>query len=420
MTPCAQAAAKRHSGEEPSLLRGNAVRILTILLILAVTGVVLYRYPMNLGLDLQGGVHIVLEARESPGAAVTDDALERAIAVIDRRVNGLGVAEPVIQRQGERRIVVELPGVSDHQQAVEVIGRTAVLEIQDPMGRTVLTGADLREARLGLDQYGRPAVDVVFTSEGAARLAQLTTLYVGQPIPHLLDGELLVAPVVQGPITSGEAQITGNFTHEEARNLAILLQAGSLPVPLDVVEMRNVGPSLGQESIERSLRAGIAGALLVLLYMAMYYRLPGILADVALGVYVMLMLALLSGLGATLTLPGIAGLILSAGMAVDANVIIFERIRDELRAGKALRAAVRSGFGNAFRAILDANITTLITAGVLFYLGTGPVRGFAVTLGLGVLASMFTAIIVTRWLLAAAVDANPQGAARYFGVGEAA
>ena len=400
--------------------RGNAIRIVFILVILAATGLVLYRFPMQLGLDLQGGVHIVLEARETGGAAVTDEAIERAIAIIDRRVNALGVAEPVIQREGARRIVVELPGVTDQQQAIDVIGRTAQLEIKDPFGRTVLTGADLADARLGLDQFGRPAVDVEFTPEGTARFAQLTTLYVGQQIPHLLDGELLVAPVVQEPITSGRGQITGDFTHEEARNLAILLKAGALPVPLDVVEMRNVGPTLGQESVDRSLRAGIAGLVLVVLYLIMVYRLPGLLADVALGVYIMLVLALLAGLHATLTLPGIAGFILSVGMAVDANVIIYERIKDELRAGSKIRAAIRAGFHRAFRAILDANVTTLIAAGVLFYLGTGPVKGFAVTLSLGVVASMFTAIVVTRWLLAAAVEANPRGAARYFGVGEAA
>lgn len=400
--------------------RANLLRILVILLILTATGVALYYFPMQLGLDLQGGVHIVLEAQDTAAASVTDDAMERAMAIIDRRVNALGVAEPVIQREGSRRIVVELPGVTDQQQAVNVIGSTALLEIKDPFGRTVLTGADLADARLGLDQFGRPAVDVEFTPEGAARFAQLTTLYVGQQIPHLLDGELLVAPVVQEPITSGQGQITGGFTHEEARTLAILLKAGSLPVPLEVVEMRNVGPTLGQESIDQSLKAGVAGLVLVVLYMIMYYRLPGLLADVALGVYIMLVLALLAGLKATLTLPGIAGLILSVGMAVDANVIIFERIKDELRAGKRVRAAIRAGFHRAFRAILDANVTTLIAAGVLFYLGTGPVKGFAVTLSLGVLASMFTAIVVTRWLLVAAVDANPQSAARHFGVGEAA
>jgi len=402
------------------LPRGNIVRIAVILVILAVTGVVLYRFPMQLGLDLQGGVHIVLEARETASTPVTDEAMERAMAIIDRRINALGVAEPVIQREGSRRIVVELPGVTDQQQAVDVIGRTAQLEIKDPLGRTVLTGADLADARLGVDRFGRPAVDVEFTPEGAARFAQLTTLYVGQPIPHLLDGELLVAPVVQEPITSGQGQITGNFTYEEARNLAILLKAGSLPVPLEVVEMRNVGPTLGKESIDRSLRAGIAGLVLVVLYMIMFYRLPGLLADLALGVYILLVLALLAGLHATLTLPGIAGFILSVGMAVDANVIIYERIKDELRAGKRIRAAIRAGFHRAFSAILDANVTTIIAAAVLFFLGTGPVKGFAVTLSLGVAASMFTAIVVTRWLLEAAVDTNPQGTARYFGVREAA
>lgn len=406
--------------EEALLPRDSLLRIFGLLLIVAVTGFVLYRFPMNLGLDLQGGIHIVLEAEEQGETAVTDETMERAMAVVDRRINALGVAEPLIQRQGARRIVVELPGMSNQEEAIDIIGTTALLEIQDPAGRTALTGADLKDARLGVDQFHRPAIDIEFTPEGTQKFARLTSSSIGHPIPHLLDGEVLVSPVVQTAITNGEGQITGNFTHDEARDLVLLLRAGALPVPLEVAEIRNVGATLGQESIDQSLRAGVIGLILVVFYMLAYYRLPGLLADIALAVYVALVLALLSGLGAVLTLPGIAGFILSIGMAVDANVIIYERIKDELRAGKRIRAAIRSGFQRALIAILDANITTLITAGVLFAFGTGPIRGFAVTLGLGILASMFTAIVVTRWLLVAAVDANPEGAGNYFRVGKAA
>src|SRR5690606_8709795 len=221
-------------------------------------------------------------------------------------------------------------------------------------------------------------------------------------------------------IVGGEAIITGQFTIEEARQLAILLQSGSLPVPLSVMEIRNVGPTLGQESVDASLKAGIAGVVLVLLFMLFYYRLPGGVADIALGMYVLMLFALLVGLRATLTLPAVAGLILSVGMAVDANIIIFERVREELRSGKRLRASIDAGWKRAFVAIFDSNVTTLIATGVLFYFGTGPVRGFAVTLSLGILISMFAAIVVTRTLLKVVVDKNPDRYVRYFGVKEAA
>lgn len=406
--------------EDPSLPRTNLLRILGLFLIVGLAGVVLYNHPLQLGLDLQGGVHIVLEAKDSEAGPVTDEAMEGAIAVIERRINALGVAEPTIQRQGARRIVVELPGVTDHEEAIDTIGKTAVLEIQDPFGRTVLTGADLRDARLTIDHLGRPAVEIEFTPEGAERFAWLTTTYLNDVVPHLLDGELLIAPVVNSPITNGVGIITGNFTHEEARHLAIQLKHGALPVSLEVESLSNVGAILGQESVERSLRAGIIGLVLVVLYMLAFYRLPGFLADVALGIYVVIVLALLAWLRATLTLPGIAGFILSIGLAVDANVLIFERIKDELRSGKRIRAAVRSGFQRAFVAILDANLTSLITVAALYYFGTGAVRGFAVTLGLGIVASMFTAIVVTRWLLDLAVELRPNKAATYFGIKEAA
>ena len=387
--------------------RTDTIRLLLLVVVVAVAGVVLYRVPMNLGLDLRGGVHVVMQAQEKPDVKVSEETMQRAVSVIERRVNGMGVSEPIIQRQGARRVIIQLPGVYDQQAAIDTIGKTAQLEIKNPLGETVLTGADLVDAQLSRDQFGRPSVAVEFSREGAKKFAQLTTVYQGQAIPHVLDGEVLVNPVVQGPITEGKGQITGRFTIDEAKNLAVLLKAGSLPVPMDVMEIRNVGPTLGQQSINRSVRAGIVGIILIFLYMLAYYKLPGLVADIALIIYVVIVLAAMALLRATLTLPGIAGFILSIGMAVDANVLIFERIKEEYRAGKHVRAAVGAGFDRAFRAIFDANITTLLTAIVLFYYGSGPVKGFAVTLSLGILASMFTAIVVTRLILNTAVDSNP-------------
>jgi preprotein translocase subunit SecD len=396
--------------------RGDSIRLLLLVVIIAVAGVVLYKVPLSLGLDLRGGVHVVMQAQERPDIKVTEETMQRVVSVIERRVNGMGVSEPIIQRQGARRVIIQLPGIYDQEAAIDTIGKTAQLEIKNPLGETVLTGADLVDAQLSRDQFGRPSVAVEFSKEGAKKFAQLTTVYQGQAIPHVLDGDILVNPVVEGPITGGKGQITGRFTVDEAKNLAVLLKAGSLPVPIEVMEIRNVGPILGQQSIDRSLKAGIIGIILIFIYMAAYYRLPGLVADVALAIYVVIVLGAMALLRATLTLPGIAGFILSIGMAVDANVLIFERIREEFRAGKHVRAAVAAGFDRAFRAIFDANITTLITAIVLFYYGSGPVKGFAVTLGLGILASMFTAIVVTRLILNLFVDRNPSGFGEHLGV----
>jgi preprotein translocase subunit SecD len=390
--------------------------LLLLVVIIAVAGVVLYKVPLSLGLDLRGGVHVVMQAQERPDIKVTEETMQRVVSVIERRVNGMGVSEPIIQRQGARRVIIQLPGIYDQEAAIDTIGKTAQLEIKNPLGETVLTGADLVDAQLSRDQFGRPSVAVEFSKEGAKKFAQLTTVYQGQAIPHVLDGDILVNPVVEGPITGGKGQITGRFTVDEAKNLAVLLKAGSLPVPIEVMEIRNVGPILGQQSIDRSLKAGIIGIILIFIYMVAYYRLPGLVADVALAIYVVIVLGAMALLRATLTLPGIAGFILSIGMAVDANVLIFERIREEFRAGKHVRAAVAAGFDRAFRAIFDANITTLITAIVLFYYGSGPVKGFAVTLGLGILASMFTAIVVTRLILNLFVDRNPSGFGEHLGV----
>ena len=351
------------------------------------------------GLDLQGGTHVVLQAKDTDVAKVDDDALNRSVQIIERRVNELGLTEPVIQREGKDRIIVELPGVKDPEQAIAMLGRTALLEFKDMSGKTVLTGKDLKDSKASAGQNGQPLVTLEFNSEGAEKFATLTAVNVGKQIAILLDGKVLTAPVVNEAITGGHAQITGSKTMQEAEHLAILLRSGSLPVKLEVVENRTVGPTLGQDSKDRSVKAFGIGLALVFLFMLLYYRVSGLVADIVLLLYTLLVLAIMKALNATLTLPGMAGIILSIGMAVDANVLIFERFKEEIASGKTLRAAMDAGFSRAFITIFDSNITTVIAAAVLFYLGTGPVKGFAVTLALGVLVSMFTAITVTRFIL---------------------
>lgn len=395
--------------------QGTGWRIGFILIITLIAGFILLRTPINLGLDLQGGVHVVLEAQDVNGE-FDQESIRRAQAVIERRINALGVSEPIVQPEGNRRIIVELPGIHDQEQAIETIGKTALLEFKDPNGNTVLTGALLQSATIGQDQFGRPAVNLEFNQEGAELFAFLTARYVGQVVTITLDNEVIQRVTVREPIPGGKAQITGLATYDEAREITVLLQSGSLPVPLEIMEIRNIGSSLGQDSISRSIKAGIFGIIFVVLYMMFYYKLPGFVADISLGIYVILTLAIFNLINATLTLPGIAGLILSVGMAVDANVLIFEQIKEELNRGKRLRPAIEAGFNRAFVTILDSNITTLISAGVLFYFGSSIVRGFAVTLSIGILVSMFTAIVVTRSILNAIVDRNPDQMIKYFNI----
>lgn len=428
-------------------MKSHTLRIL-VLLALAATGFQVTFQPirldgwrpswqvprphLRLGLDLQGGTRIVLEAERRPGVEVTPDKVDAAMRVIENRIDALGVAEPLLQRQGQDRILVEFPGLQDPQRAKELIGRTALLEFVDtdhqslPRGaewlpdnqrvrlpdgqvvtlpkKVVVTGADLREARAEFDQQSvRWLVRFRFAGEGARKFEEHTGRSIGEYLTIVLDNRVLSSPVIRARIP-GEGVIEGNFTAEEARDLAILLRGGALPVPVRTVEERTVGPTLGRDSIERSLRAGWIAAVAVVVFMTGYYRLPGLLASVSLGLYTLLLLGLFSALGATLTLPGVAGVILSLGIAVDGNVIIFEKLKEELRTGKTLRAAVASGWRRGLVTILDSNVTTLIGAAVLLWLGTGPIRGFAVTLTLGVLASMFTAILATRWLVELCAD----------------
>ncbi|HHX73487.1 MAG TPA: protein translocase subunit SecD [Firmicutes bacterium] len=354
---------------------------------------------MKLGLDLRGGVYVLYRAVETEEGADSTDKLDRAITVIRNRIDALGVTEPVIQREGNDRIRVELPGIDDQRAAREVIGRTALLKFVSPEGETIVEGDELDDARASYDEYGRPAVALKFNAAGTEKFAEATEKYMGKPIAIYLDEEEISAPIVNAVISNGEAMITNIGSIEAATMLALQLRSGALPVKLEELEIRGVGPQLGRDSLNRSLYAGAAGLILVLLFMPAYYRAFGLVVDIALIVYTAIVLGILTALNVTLTLPGIAGLILSVGMAVDANVVIFERIKEELRSGRTLRTAIEAGFREAFRAIFDSNVTTLIAAAVLFKFATGPVRGFAVTLSVGILVSMFTAVVLTRYLL---------------------
>lgn len=365
------------------------------------------------GLDLQGGTHVVLEAEDTDIAKVNDDAMNRVVTIMEKRVNALGLTEPIIQREGERRVIIELPGVKDPDAAIKTIGKTAMLEFKDEEGNTVLTGTDLKDAQAATNQQnGQNVVNLEFTDEGAKKFADLTTKNVGRTISILLDGEVLTAPNVREPILGGKAEISGQRNLEEAQNLAVVLRSGALPVKVNIIETRTVGPSLGQDSKDKSEFAFAIGLGAVLVFMILFYRLSGFIADIALMAYTMLLLGALYLLDATLTLPGVAGIILSIGMAVDANVLIFEHFKEEYRIqGKTLRLSMDAGFKRAFTTIFDSNITTIIAAGVLFFLGTGTIRGFAITLGLGTLLSMFTAITLTQYMLklliASKITENP-------------
>lgn len=368
------------------------------------------------GLDLQGGTHVVLEGVDTEQAQVNDDAMNRVVKIMEKRVNELGLTEPIIQREGERRIIIELPGVKDPDKAIAVLGKTAMLEFKDEEGNTVLSGTDLKDAREQTTQNNQNEVAIEFTDEGAQKFADLTSANVGRTIAILLDGEVLTAPRVNEPITGGKAVITGSRNLEEAHNLAVLLRSGALPVKVDIIETRTVGPTLGQDSKDKSVFAFTVGVGAIFVFMLLFYRVSGLIANLSLMAYVIILLFVLKLLDATLTLPGVAGIILSIGMAVDANVLIFEHFKEEVKAGKTLRMAMDSGFKRAFTTIFDSNLTTIIAAAVLFFFGTGPIRGFAITLGLGVVISMFTAITLTQFMLKHLIAARFFTDPRIYGV----
>lgn len=356
---------------------------------------------VNLGLDLRGGLRVVLEAQETEGKAVTEDTINKALGILRTRVDSLGVKETTLYPQGDNRVVIEIAGEDDPEAAVDILKNVAQLEFQDETGKVWVTGENLKNAEARMDRSGTGKAEVLleFDKTGARLFTDATLANVGKPLLIVIDDEVISAPNVNEPINDGSAVISGHFTAEEANNLAVQLRSGALPVSFSVMEKRSVGPTLGADSLDKSLKAGIIGLIAVLLFMLGYYRLPGLIADLSLVIYLVLVLGVMSLLGAVLTLPGIAGLALSIGMAIDANVVTYERIKEELRFGKTLGAAIEAGFKRAFWAIFDSNLTTLIAAGVLMYFGTGPIKGFAVTLSIGIVASVFLVLTFTRYML---------------------
>ena len=424
------------------------ILVITVIAAAAALSVPVILEEINLGLDLRGGVYVLLEAQIPEGTTgdeegqsrgffqrirdtfdglfsgsggyqgggrISDEDMAGTIAVLRNRVDAFGFAEPIIQREGERRIRVELAtdpnDPEQNQRAIlEMIGTTALLEFRNSADETVLTGNNLRSAQANYrsDEMGRTSavVEIEFDREGTQIFAELTRTHQGQVVPIVLDGEVISAPTVQATIPDGKAIITGVGTIDEAAQLASLLRSGSLPLELTQLEVRTVGPTLGQDSLDRSLRAGLIGLALIVLFMIGFYRMPGLLASFSLLAYLVILLGTMVAMGAVLTLPGIAGIILTIGMAVDANVIIFERVKEELYNNKTPRASVISGFRKALSTIMDANVTTLIVAAILFRFGTGPVRGFALTLSIGVIVSMITALLITRVMMVNMVNSN--------------
>lgn len=358
---------------------------------------------INYGLDLTGGVNVVLEAQATDDDPVTAEKIESAMLTIRQRIDTLGVSEPTITKQGDNRIRVSIPSVSNQEEALDLIGKTAQLEFVGPDGTVILTGKDVVDSKgvMQTDSTGleKAVVTLKFSEEGTKLFADATQKYIGQAIQIKLDDEIISSPTVNVAITNGEAVIEGIGDIEEAGNLASLIRGGALPVKLVPIEVRTVGPTLGQNSLDKSIYAGMIGIGLVLIFMLIFYRGLGIIADMALIIFIIIFMIILTALNVTLTLPGIAGLILTIGMAVDANVIIFERIKEEARLGKSLLTAIDAGFSRAFSTILDSNVTTLIAGFVLFFLGSGSVQGFAVTLILGILVSLFTAVVITKQLV---------------------
>lgn len=405
-------------------------------------------YDYHQGLDLQGGLHVVLAPDVTDGQTIDTAQLDAAQSIIERRVNALGVSEPLVQRVGTDKILVELPGVENPDQAVAAFGSTGLMEFVDagdtnlqagdrvnssstenpdpalPTFDTILTGAELRAdgANVVYDQTtNQPIIQFAFQSgEPAEKLREYTANNINKIMAITLDNEVLTAPYIRSEIPNGEGIIEGTYTIEEAEAIVIQLKYGALPVPLKVIENRTVGATLGADSVQKSLLAGLIGMVGVAIFMILYYRLPGILAVLALIIYTAISLSLFKLVPVTLTLAGIAGFLLSVGMAVDANILIFERMKEELRIGKSMRAAVRTGFDRAWPSIRDSNISTLITCAILFVFaanfGASIVQGFALTLAIGVMVSLFTAITITRTFLTAVMEAKTVENRWWFGI----
>src|SRR5215216_699549 len=408
----------------------------------------------RLGLDLQGGLQVLLEAdlpddAPAPGA----DEMETARTIIENRTNALGVSENLIQLAGERRIVGEFPGAEDADAILDIIQQTGLLEFVDTgdlrpeegtviqtdfatgsttptstdgtetqtIYHTIMTGKEIKSVNVSPDPQGGAAIDFVLTPEGTTIFAAHTAANIGKVLAITLDKRVISAPTIQGAIPDGQGQITGNFTAESANALAVQLRYGSLPVPLKVVESRIIGPTLGEDSLRRSLVAGLVGITIVMLFMGIYYRLPGITADISILLFAIILFAIFKLIGVTLTLPGIAGIMLSTGSALDANILVFERLKEELRGGRMLRQAFDQAWSRAWPSIRDSNIAALITAAILFWFGSTfgatIVKGFSLTLAIGVVISLFSSLYITRTLLALALEVlRPKNLERWIGI----
>lgn len=353
---------------------------------------------ISLGLDLRGGVYTVYQA-ENNGDPDFDTKMESTVSILTSRLTRQGFTEATVTRQGSDRIRVEIPNVSDPNQILTIIGTPAQLYFVDESGNNLMEGGMVKNAQAAQDQDGKPCIAFELTDEGAKIFAEATAANLGKTISITLDGETISRATVNTVIAGGKGEITGNFTADEAKNLATLILSGALPLNLTQLEVSAISATLGVEALDRAIQAGIIGVALVMLFMLFRYRLCGLVADIALTIYIMIVVLLLALTGAQLTLPGVAGIILGIGMAVDANVVIFERIREEVKNGRPISSAVRKGFSNALSAIIDSNVTTIIAAVVLYAFGTGSVRGFALTLGIGVATSLVTAVFVTHKLL---------------------
>ncbi len=353
---------------------------------------------ISLGLDLRGGVYTVYQA-ENNGDPDFDTKMESTVSILTSRLTRQGFTEATVTRQGSDRIRVEIPNVSDPNQILTIIGTPAQLYFVDESGNNLMEGSMVKNAQAAQDQDGKPCIAFELTDEGAKIFAEATAANLGKTISITLDGETISRATVNTVIAGGKGEITGNFTADEAKNLATLILSGALPLNLTQLEVSAISATLGVEALDRAIQAGIIGVALVMLFMLFRYRLCGLVADIALTIYIMIVVLLLALTGAQLTLPGVAGIILGIGMAVDANVVIFERIREEVKNGRPIGSAVRKGFSNALSAIIDSNVTTIIAAVVLYAFGTGSVRGFALTLGIGVATSLVTAVFVTHKLL---------------------
>lgn len=353
---------------------------------------------ISLGLDLRGGVYTVYQAEDN-GDPDFDTKMESTVSILTSRLTRQGFTEATVTRQGSDRIRVEIPNVSDPNQILTIIGTPAQLYFVDEDGNNLMEGSMVKNAQAAQDQDGKPCIAFELTDEGAKFFAEATAANLGKTISITLDGETISRATVNTVIAGGKGEITGNFTADEAKNLATLILSGALPLNLTQLEVSAISATLGVEALDRAIQAGVIGVILVMLFMLFRYRLCGLVADIALTIYIMIVVLLLALTGAQLTLPGVAGIILGIGMAVDANVVIFERIREEVKVGRPIGSAVRKGFSNALSAIIDSNVTTIIAAVVLYAFGTGSVRGFALTLGIGVATSLFTAVFVTHKLL---------------------